>query len=112
MRRGEIWSVNLDPSVGSEIRKKRPAIIINRDSAGILPLKIVVPLTSWRVGFEKAPWLVPLEKDIKNGVTKKSAADTFQVRSVSEERFVERLGELNSEDLNRVGTALALTLGL
>ncbi|MCL5429358.1 MAG: type II toxin-antitoxin system PemK/MazF family toxin, partial [Chloroflexi bacterium] len=63
MHRGEIWLVNLDATIGSEIRKKRPAIIVNRDSIGVLPLKIVVPITGWRDEFAKAPWLVPLEKD-------------------------------------------------
>jgi len=45
MNRGEIWSVNLDPTVGSEIRKTRPAIIVNDDGVGLLPLRVIVPLT-------------------------------------------------------------------
>jgi mRNA interferase MazF len=79
---------------------------------GALPLKIVVPITGWRDQFAKAAWLVPLEKDAKNGIVKKSAADTFQVRSVSEERLVERLGELGQQNMDQINKALALTLGL
>jgi mRNA interferase MazF len=45
MRRGEIWLINLDPTIGAEIRKTRPAVIVNDDAVGILPLKIVVPVT-------------------------------------------------------------------
>lgn len=112
MRRGEIWLVNLDPTIGSEIRKKRPAVIVNRDSIGVLPLKIVVPITGWQAEFALAPWLVPLERDPRNGIVKKSAADTFQVRSVSEQRLVERLGALGAEDMQRVEDALTITLQL
>jgi mRNA interferase MazF len=45
MKQGEVWLVNLDPTVGSEIKKTRPAIIINNNILGKLPLKIIIPLT-------------------------------------------------------------------
>jgi mRNA interferase MazF len=45
MRRSEIWLINLDPTVGAEIRKTRPAAIVSEDAIGILPLKVVVPIT-------------------------------------------------------------------
>jgi len=48
MRRGEIWLINLDPTVGAEIRKTRPAVIVNDDAVGILPLKVIVPITDWK----------------------------------------------------------------
>ena len=48
MKQGEIWIINLDPTVGSEIKKTRPAIIINDDALGKLPLRIIVPLTDWK----------------------------------------------------------------
>ena len=48
MKRGEIWLINLDPTIGAEIRKTRPAIIINDDALGKLPLKIIIPLTDWK----------------------------------------------------------------
>lgn len=43
MKQGEVWLVDLDPTQGAEIRKTRPAIIVNDDAVGRLPLKIVVP---------------------------------------------------------------------
>ena len=55
MNQGEIWQVNLDPTVGSEIKKKRPAIIINDNTLGKLPLKIIVPLTDWKTHYTTAP---------------------------------------------------------
>lgn len=112
MRRGEVWSVNLDPTVGSEIKKTRPAVIVNRDSIGILPLKIIVPLTGWQESFSKAPWLVPIERTTQNGLSKKSAADTFQLRSISEQRLVSKLGELSHENIESIEDALRLTLQL
>jgi len=44
MKQGEIWEINLNPTVGAEIKKKRPAVIINDDEIGILPLKVIVPI--------------------------------------------------------------------
>jgi mRNA interferase MazF len=112
MRRGEVWLVNLDPVIGSELRKTRPAVIVSRDAIGVLPVKVIVPLTGWRDEFAQAGWLVPIEKDPRNGITKKSAADTVQVRSVSDQRLVERLGTLPAESMLRIGKALELVLAL
>jgi mRNA interferase MazF len=60
MRRGEIWLINLDPTVGAEIRKTRPAVIVNDDAVGILPLKVIVPITDWKDRYAVAPWMVRL----------------------------------------------------
>ncbi|MDD1438227.1 type II toxin-antitoxin system PemK/MazF family toxin [Dolichospermum sp. ST_sed10] len=46
-KRGEIWLVNFDPTVGAEIRKIRPAVVISSDAAGRLPIKLVAPITGW-----------------------------------------------------------------
>jgi mRNA interferase MazF len=112
MLRGEIWLVNLDPTIGSEIRKSRPAVIVNRDSIGALPMRIIVPITSWQEHFSTWPWLVPLEHNPRNGLVKKSAADTFQVRSVSDQRLVKKLGKISDEDMQRIEEALELVLDL
>jgi mRNA interferase MazF len=77
MRRGEIWLINLDPTVGAEIRKTRPAVIVNDDAVGILPLKVVVPVTEWKDRYAVAPWMVRLDPDADNGLSKPSAADAF-----------------------------------
>ena len=45
MQRSEVWLINLDPTIGAEIRKVRPAVIVNDDAIGLLPLKIIVPIT-------------------------------------------------------------------
>ena len=112
MCRGDIWLINLDPTVGAEIKKTRPAIIVNDDAIGILPLKIIVPITEWKDKYAVAPWMVRLSPDAKNGLDKPSAADTFQVRSLSQARFVQKLGKLSEESMEEITKALALVLAI
>ncbi|NTW12278.1 MAG: type II toxin-antitoxin system PemK/MazF family toxin [Anaerolineales bacterium] len=94
MKRGEIWLVNLDPTIGSEIKKTRPAVIISSDLVGILPLKVIVPFTDWKDRYASASWMVRIDPDDRNGLGKPSASDGLQVRSVSQQRLVKRLGVL------------------
>ncbi|RJP51762.1 MAG: type II toxin-antitoxin system PemK/MazF family toxin [Anaerolineaceae bacterium] len=94
MKRGEIWLVNLDPTIGSKIRKTRPAVIISSDLVGILPLKVVVPLTDWKDRYSTALWMVRIDPQETNGLSKPSAADALQIRSISEQRLAKRLGAL------------------
>ena len=92
MKQGEIWLINLDPAIGAEIKKTRPAIILNDNSLGKLPLKIIVPLTDWKDRYEVAPWMVNIKPDNFNNLLKESAADCFQIRSLSEERLIRKIG--------------------
>ena len=112
MRQGEIWVINLDPSIGAEIQKTRPAIIVNDNAVGKLPLKIIVPLSDWKDRYEIAPWMVQITPDFENQLNKPSVADCFQVRSISEDRFVKRLGHVYSESMAKVRDALALVLSI
>jgi mRNA interferase MazF len=112
MHRGEIWLINLDPTIGSEIKKIRPAIIVNDDAIGILPLKVIVPVTEWKDHYSVAPWMVRLETDAESGLSKTSAADAFQVRSVSQERFVRQIGRLSEIVMRKISRALAVVLSI
>jgi mRNA interferase MazF len=112
MRRGEVWLINLDPTVGAEIKKTRPAVIVNHDAVGILPLKVIVPITDWKERYAVAPWMVRLAPDTDNGLNKVSAADTFQVRSVAQERFVRRMGQLSTTAMRAIEQALAIVLSI
>lgn len=111
-KRGEVWLVNLDPVIGSELRKTRPAVVVSRDEIGALPVRVIVPLTGWQERFGSAAWLVPIEQQDGKGITKKSAADTVQIRSVSDKRLVKRLGELPEADMQRIAAALTIVLQL
>jgi mRNA interferase MazF len=72
MQRGEVWLINLSPTVGAEIQKTRPAIIVNDDDIGILPLKVVVPITDLKDLYSQAHWLVRLDATAGNGISKTS----------------------------------------
>ena len=112
MKQGEIWLINLDPTVGAEIKKTRPAVIVNDNSVGRLPLKVVVPLTDWKDRYGVAPWMVKISADKKNKLTKTSSADCFQVRSLSEERIVKRVGIVDVQTLERIKDGLAIVLSI
>lgn len=106
--RGDLWLINFDPTatVGAEIRKKRPGLIISTDALGRLPLRIVVPITGWRDRFRNNFWLLRLEPDEKNGLQKASAADVLQLRCMDETRLIRRLGVVNAEILQEINYAL------
>jgi mRNA interferase MazF len=110
LHRGEIWLVNLDPTVGAEIKKERTAVIISNDSIGKLPLKVIVPITEWREHYAAVPWMVRIRPDTINSLDKESAVDTFQIRSVSKERFTKRIGSLSDPILQEIVTAITAVI--
>ena len=112
MNNGEMWLINLDPTIGAEIQKTRPAIIVNSDAIGVLPLKIIVPVTNWKAHYSKVPWMVQLTPDSDNSLQKVSGADTFQVRSVSQQRFVKKLGHIDNATIQQIKEALKLVFDI
>ena len=111
MHKGEIWLINLDPTIGAEITKRRPAVIVSEDSIGILPLKVIVPITDWKSHYSVAPWMVQLEPDNENGLDKPSAADACQIRSVSNQRFIKKIGYLSDTVMERIIKAITIVVG-
>ncbi|MDA8091917.1 MAG: type II toxin-antitoxin system PemK/MazF family toxin [Nitrospiraceae bacterium] len=111
MRQGEIWIVNLDPTIGAEIKKTRPCVIVNDDAVGILPLKIIAPITDYKDKFKDVPWMVVLTPAKDNGLDKKSVIDLFQVRSVAEERLIRHIGTMGKDQLQSIKTALKVVFG-
>ena len=109
--RGEIWRIRFDPTQGAEIGKTRPAVVANVPAVGRLPLRIVVPVTGWDPKWASVPWLVFLKATSRNGLDKDSAADCFQVKSVSLTRFVSRLGVLAADEVDQISAAIALCVG-
>jgi mRNA interferase MazF len=93
------------------MRKLRPAVVVNLDSIGRLPLRIVVPLTDWQSTFAALPWIVPVAANAATGLTKDSGADAFQVKSVSENRFVQRIGNVAIDQVDEIAAAIALCVG-
>ena len=112
MKQSEIWLINLDPTIGAEIKKTRPAIIVSDDSLGKLPLKIIVPITDWKDKYIIAPWMIQINPNKINGLTKISSADCFQVRSVSEDRFVRKIGVVSDIIMEEIRGGLSKVLSI
>lgn len=112
MKQSEIWLIDLDPTKGAEIQKKRPAIIVNDDRLGKLPLKIIVPITDWKDRFSIAPWMVKIEPSNTNGLSKTSSVDCFQIRSLSQERLIKKIGDIDMDTLNKIKESMRIVLDL
>ena len=110
--RGEVWRIRFDPAEGDEIKKARTAVVVSENAVGRLRLKIVVPITEWKPRYSSYPWFVHLAPTPTNGLTKDSGADAFQVKSVSETRFLHRLGELAVNQLDDIANAIAICVGV
>lgn len=107
MKRGEIWLVNLDPVLGAEIRKTRPVVIVNSDAIGILPIRLIAPITEWKDYFSGNVWHVKLEPNATNGLTKPSVVDTLQLQGIDTSRFVRKLGEVSPQMMRTIVIAIA-----
>lgn len=107
IKRGEIWLVNLDPTIGAEIRKTRPVVVLSSDAIGILPIRLVAPLTEWKEQFTNNIWHIKLEPDTINKLSKTSAVDTLQLRGVDTQRFVRQIGRIPPDMMEAIVTAVA-----
>jgi mRNA interferase MazF len=111
-RRGEIYLMALDPTVGSEIQKTRPALIIQNDTSNRLgPTTIVAPITS-TVRLPLNPVHALLAADSKTGLSVPSVALLNQIRTVDRKRLVKRLGRASDDVMERVNEAIRISLAL
>lgn len=129
-RRGEIWWVNFNtpasaptpkygtpksrlPTEGDEIYKTRPAIVMNVAAQWNRRLSIVVPITGWSDVYVRNEyfWMIKILKDNSNNLSKDSAAATFEIKSVSLNRFASRLGVVSQPQLDRIAQTIAYNIG-
>lgn len=111
-RRGEIYLTALDPTLGREIQKTRPALIIQNDVSNRLSeITILAPITS-TVRFPLNPVHVLLPADPVTGLSVTSVAVLNQIRAVDRVRLIRRLGSVDEETLERVDEAIRISLGL
>jgi mRNA interferase MazF len=106
MKRSEVWWVNFDPSVGGEIKKKRPAVIISNDASNKFLNRVqVVPITS------KTERIYPSESVVVfQGEERKAMAD--QLATVSKSRLFRRAGILSQEDMRKIEEAVKVQLDI
>jgi len=106
MNRADVWWVNFDPSVGGEILKKRPAIIVSNDASNKFLNRVqVVPITSTIDNLYPSEAYITL-----NGKQGKAMAD--QLATVSKLRLFKKIGALSMDDMQKVGEAIKIQLDL
>jgi mRNA interferase MazF len=106
MKRGEIWWVNFNPSIGGEIRNVRPAVIVSNDAANKFLNRVqVIPFTSKTEKVFPSEALVSVE-----GKVLKAVAD--QINTASKLRLTKKMGELSADDLRKVETVIKVQLDL
>lgn len=112
VRRGEIYSANLDPAQGRETGKTRPALIIQNDTGNAYsPTTIVAIITEYSDKKASYPICVPIPQS--GGLTKKSIVNLAQIRTIDKRRLhPEKRAVLSSELMEQVNAALCLSLGL
>jgi len=109
-RRGEIWLVDLNPTKGQEIQKTRPAVIMSVEIFNSIPLRIIIPITSWQEKFRDRPFMVKIEASPENQLKSDSAGNVLQVRSISTERFVKQLGQVSDKILQELLSGLIICI--
>jgi mRNA interferase MazF len=106
-KRGEVWYYHPGRTIGSELAKPRRAIVVSSDRMGILPVKLIVPLTTWDERYTETHWHVRIEPDPNNGITKVVAADVLLMRSISHERFGVYVGHVSATVIEEIAAAIA-----
>jgi mRNA interferase MazF len=108
-RRGDVWLVSLDPTIGHEVRKTRPAVVVTSDIYNRHNwVVIVMPLTS----HDTAEYDQVLIEPPEGGVTSPSVTLPDQIRAVDRRRLVKRLGRVSKDTLHGIDRSLKIVLNL
>lgn len=110
-RRGEIYLVGFDPTVGHEIRKTRPALIVQNDVSNRYSAITIVAAISSQFSDPPFPREVVIDPE-DSGLAKRSAVILNQIRSVDRQRLLKRLSSVSPRTMRRVDEALKISLGL
>lgn len=108
--RGEVWLVRLPKAVGVELQRDRPAVVVSSAAFDQLAVRIAVPLTTWRFEFKGAVNKIRIVPSERNGLDAESAADFLQIRSLSVDRFVTRIGELEPRQVDEIVAGILIAV--
>jgi len=109
--RGDVYVVNFDPTIGSEIKKTRPAVVLQNNVGNRHSAVTIVAAISSQFGDELYPTEVFIEPP-EGGLEKKCVVLLNQIRTVDKRRLTKKLGVLKRETMMRVDQALEISLGL
>lgn len=108
-KRGEVWTVSHDPTLGHEVKKTRPTVVITNDVYNAHNwVVIVMPLTS----HDEAEYDQVLIEPPEGGLSATSVTLPDQIRAVDRQRLVKRLGKLKSETMHKLDRSLKMVLDL
>ena len=108
--RGEVWLVRLPRAVGAELQRERQAVVVSSTAFDWSPVRIIVLLTTWQERFAEQfnKFLIPATN--RNGLQADSAADFLQVRSVSMERLMMRVGVLRADEVEEIVAGIVIAV--
>jgi mRNA interferase MazF len=106
MKQGEIWDIDLGNIQSSNSRELCPVIIINDDTIGIIPSRVIAPLIKWQDKFEDAIWLIRIKPNDENNLGRISAVDVFQLHTIPISRFIKKIGILSAMELLNIKNAV------
>lgn len=106
IHRGEVWIADLAPVRGAEMDKSRPVLIVSSDAMGVLPVKLAAPCTTSIL--PAAPWRVPLKASPTNGLDRDTTIDLMQLRAISTERLVKKLGVADADTMEDIAAMVAV----
>jgi mRNA interferase MazF len=111
--RGDVYLVNLDPIVGKEIGKARPAVIIQNDIGNkFSPVTIIAPISSVKEITKPLPIMIFLEKG-ESGLNEESYVDCGQIRTIDKDkRLITKFGSFSKSKMNEIDKALKISLSL
>jgi len=110
-KRGEIWLVQFDPTIGAEIKKTRPALILQNDIANRYSAVTIVAAITSAIDEKLYPSEVLLQS-LESGLQKDSVVLLNQIRTIDNKRLITKIGSVENQTMERVNRAIEISLGL
>jgi mRNA interferase MazF len=106
VNQGEIWDINLGRKKSADRQGSCPVIIINDDTIGIIPSRVIAPLMEWQDKFENAIWMVRINPNTENNLGRISVVDVLQLYTIPTKHFIKKIGILTARELQQVKNAV------